>query len=211
MSQSRVMQLVEQISQAIIDGELAPGTRLDEAGLAARFGTSRTPIREALAEICARGLAERQPYRGVAVTVPDRAVLLDRFEALAEIEALCAGLAAHRASMDDMLAIEDDLLQMETAAPESYRQANFAFHDRVCAMARNSELSRMVEGLRLRLEAVRRAQLSRSDRQRRSQQEHRELVTALCDRDAERAASVMRNHLRAAAREAVDLIERLYG
>lgn len=204
---SNTVRLADQISEAILEGEFPPGTRLDEAGLATRFGLSRTPVREALAEVCARGLAERRPYRGVEVVSPDPAVLLDRFEALAEIEALCASLAAGRAQMADLLGLEDLVQRMEDAGPEDYRQMNFDLHDRICRMARNAELARVADDLRLRLAAVRRAQLGHADRRQRSMREHRALVAAICDRDAGRAASVMRAHLRAGAQEVLSMAQ----
>lgn len=203
---SSATRLADQISAAILEGDYPPGTKLDEAGLAVRFGLSRTPVREALAQICARGLAERRPYRGVEVIAPDPATLLDRFEALAEVEALCAGLAAHRGQLADLLALEDFLKGMGTADPTDYRQMNFDLHARICQMAGNAELVRVAEDLRLRLAAVRRAQLGNPERRESSLEEHRALVAAIAERDAGRAASLMRAHLRAAAREVLALI-----
>lgn len=207
MSETSALRLADLISQAILDGDYPPGTRLEEAGLAARYGLSRTPVREALAEVCARGLAERRPYRGVEVVVPDRAALLDRFEALAEVEALCAGLAAHRGRMEEMLALEECLTRMEGAAAEDYAQLNHDLHARIHAMVGNPEITRLAEGLRLRLEPARRAQLARAGRIPRSQQEHRDLVAAICNRDAERASALMRRHLHAAAAELLALLD----
>lgn len=211
MPETHALRLADRISRAILEGEYAPGTRLEEAGLAARHGLSRTPVREALAEVCARGLAERRPYRGVEVVVPDRGALLDRFEALAEVEALCAGLAAHRGRLEDMLALEDCLTRMEGAGPEAYGQLNFDLHTRIHAMVGNPEITRLADGLRLRLEAVRRAQLGRPERLGRSMDEHRLLVGAICNRDAEGAAALMRRHLRSAAAEVLALLDQRAG
>src|SRR5207248_4167462 len=73
-----------------------PGTRLDEVQLAERLGASRTPVREALRHLAASGLVEIRPHRGVVVVDVDDDHLADLMEALGEIDALCARLAAHR-------------------------------------------------------------------------------------------------------------------
>ncbi len=207
MSETTALRLADQISQAILDGDYPPGTRLEETALAARFGLSRTPVREALAEVCARGLAIRRPYRGVEVVAPDRAALLDRFEALAEVEALCARLAAHRITLEGALALEGCLERMAGADADSYRQLNADLHDRIASLTGNAELLRITQSLRTRLEAIRRAQLRRPDRMRRSLDEHRALVAAICNRQADHAADLMRAHLRAAAAELLALLD----
>lgn len=207
MSETTALRLADQISEAILNGEFPPGTRLEEAALATRFGLSRTPVREALAEVCARGLADRRPYRGVEVVAPDRAALLDRFEALAEVEALCARLAAHRITLEGALKLDDCLGRMIDADPDAYRQLNAELHDLIGTLAGNAELMRMTQSLRTRLEIIRRAQLRRPDRMRRSLDEHRALVAAICNRQADQAADLMRGHLRAAAAELLALLD----
>lgn len=207
MSETTALRLADQISEAILNGEFPPGTRLEEAALAARYGLSRTPVREALAEVCARGLADRRPYRGVEVVAPDRAALLDRFEALAEVEALCARLAAHRITLEGALQLDDCLGRMAEADPDAYRQLNAELHDLIGTLAGNAELMRMTQSLRTRLEIIRRAQLRRADRMRRSLDEHRALVAAICNRQADQAADLMRGHLRAAAAELLALLD----
>lgn len=208
MAETTCLRLADEITQLILAGEFPAGTRLDEAGLAQRFNLSRTPIREALAEVCARGLAERRPYRGVEVIAPDPQVLLNRFEALSELEALCAELAAHRGRIQDILALEQILAAMEQAGSQEYQQLNFQLHARIGAMSGNPELVGLAEGLRLQLQVMRQAQLARVERQEHSLREHRMLVRAIADRDANGARQAMRHHFRAAAAESLALLER---
>lgn len=207
MSDTPTTPLAEQIVKAILAGDYRPGERLDEVALAARFNISRTPIREALMQVCALGLAQRRPNRGVEVIRPDAESLLEQFEALAEIEALCASLAAHRATLAQMIALEAMLAEMETALPDSYGRKNFALHQMIGEMAGNRELLRMSESLSLRLALFRQAQLTRQDRQESSQAEHRALVSAICNRDAIEAHRIMRRHLRRAAAESLQLLK----
>lgn len=131
--------------------------------------------------------------------------LLALFEAMAEIDALCANLAAQRAHAADLPGLEEMLQGMAVARPADYPDLNFELHDRVCAMARNAELARIAQALRLRLAPVRRIQLGHVDRQRRSLREHRALVDALGDRNGALAAGIMRAHLRVAMREVLFL------
>ena len=128
-------------------------------------------------------------------------LLLDLFEALAEIEALCASLAAQRVLLADLPALENDVQRMAEADLAAYPQMNFDFHDRICRLGRNGELARLADGLRQRLAPMRRVQLAGPDRQQRSVCEHRALVAALYERDGPLAGSIMRAHLRIAMRE----------
>ncbi len=85
-----------QLADEIIRGVLAPGAILDETALAGRFHVSRTPVREAIRQLAASGLVESRAHRGSVVAWPSHERLIGMFEAMAELEALCAGLAAAR-------------------------------------------------------------------------------------------------------------------
>lgn len=85
-----------QLADDIVRGILAPGSALDETELPGRFRVSRAPVREALRQVAASGLIEARAHRGAIVARPSHERLLGMFEAMAELEALCAGLAAQR-------------------------------------------------------------------------------------------------------------------
>ncbi len=84
------------LADAILSGEFAPGSRLDEQMLAGRFGVSRTPVREVLRELAASGLVEMRPRRGTIVAAPTASQIDTLFGAMAELEATCARLSASR-------------------------------------------------------------------------------------------------------------------
>src|SRR5437763_14633964 len=86
--------LRSQLADEIVRGVLQPGATLDETDLARRFAVSRTPVREAIRQLAASGLIETRPHRGSAVARPDTRQLTAMFETMAELEGLCAGLAA---------------------------------------------------------------------------------------------------------------------
>ncbi|MGJ7531471.1 GntR family transcriptional regulator, partial [Variovorax sp. GB1P17] len=82
------------ISEQIISGNFPPGMRLDERLLADKFKVSRTPVREALRQLAARGLTQILPMRGVVVMQIGVKELSEILHADCELEALCARLAA---------------------------------------------------------------------------------------------------------------------
>lgn len=209
MFETMALRVADQITQAIITGEFASGTRLDETRLAKQYGLSRTPIREALVEVCARGLAERTPYKGVEVIRPDRGTVLERFEALAEMEALCASLAAQRITLQASIVLESFLHEMSEASDDHdrYSHLNSELHSRISELVGNVEITKIAQGSRRRLEMMRRVQLSDPVRIQASLAEHRELVAAICNREAALAATLMRKHIRAAAARTLVLLD----
>src|SRR5256885_14723212 len=93
---TRAEELRLQLADEIVRGVLPPGSGLDETDIARRFNVSRTPVREALRQLVASGLVEARAHRGAVVAQPSLDRLTGMFEAMAELEALCAGLAAER-------------------------------------------------------------------------------------------------------------------
>src|SRR5579871_4368538 len=93
---TRAEELRLQLADEIVRGALKPGAALDESDLARRFRVSRTPVREALRQLVASGLVDSKAHRGAVVARPNAERLNSMFEAMAELEALCAGLAAER-------------------------------------------------------------------------------------------------------------------
>ena len=90
----------------IIAGKLRPGDKLDELSLAERYNVSRTPIREAIAELAAEGLVETRPRRSAIVATFSIQQIIEMYEVLAVLEGLCANLAARRMSEEE----RDDLV-----------------------------------------------------------------------------------------------------
>src|SRR3954470_7395316 len=91
---TRAEQLASDIADSILTGAFAPGARLDEQGLADRYGVSRTPVREALRLLGHTGLVDIRPRRGVIVVEMTAERVDEMFVAMGEIEATCARLCA---------------------------------------------------------------------------------------------------------------------
>lgn len=198
--------VAERLRAAIQDGSLPPGTRLVERRLAAQFGTSHIPVREALARLVEEGLVERSPRRSARVAQLDA-------RALAELETLRTVLeqfVVRRAQERWSPAAERDLRRIARRMVEAAQHGDVAsltalderFHERLWRLADHPLLIEVVAGLRGRLnrflrdttEALPRKQL------RAHAQAHVDLVAVIASGDAEAAADAMAAHIAAAAR-----------
>src|SRR5438128_12664429 len=103
---TRAEELRRHLADEIVRGVLGPGASLEETGIARRFNVPRTPVREALRQLAASGLIEARPHRGAVVASLSHDRLNAMFEAMAELEATCAGLAAERMSAAERQALQ---------------------------------------------------------------------------------------------------------
>jgi DNA-binding GntR family transcriptional regulator len=205
--------LREAIEEEITTGKLLPGSRLDEAELAKRFNVSRTPIREALSLLLGEGLIETRPRRGVVVTRVTPQRLIEMFEVMAELEVMCAQLAARRMSEDELAAIESAHAACKGAVAardaDAYFYANERFHYAIYTASHNSFLFEQAASLQRKLRPYRRLQLRVRNRIQRSFEEHQGIVDALRDGDAERLPSSVRNHVLVQGERFADLVSSL--
>jgi DNA-binding GntR family transcriptional regulator len=189
---TRAEELRLQLADEIVRGVLAPGSALDETDIARRFGVSRTPVREALRQLVASGLVEARAHRGAVVAQPSLERLTGMFEAMAELEALCAGLAAERmtaAERQKLEAIHDELRLLSHAGnPER-------FHNAIYAGSQNGYIAEMTLATRVRVQPFRRAQFRNLGRLAKSQAEHDRVVVAILRGDKIGAAAAMRAHI----------------
>ncbi len=188
-----------QLADEIVRGVFAPGDPLDEAGLAARYGVSRTPVREALRQLAASGLVEIRPHRGAIVTRPSEGRLMEMFIVMAELESLCAALAAEAMSLIERRELEKlhralgELVK--SGDPLRYAEANERFHGAIYAGAHNAYLGELTLATRARLAPFRRAQFRRVGRLADSYEEHDRIVEAILRGDRDQATREMRAHI----------------
>lgn len=189
------MQLAEDITR----GLLPPGTTLDETALAARFGVSRTPVREAIRELAASGLVDTRPHRGAVVARPSVERLQHMFDVMAELEALCAGLCALKmtpAERQQLETLHEGMGElMRKGDFGGYREANETFHTSLYAGSHNDYLAELTLATRRRLSPFRRAQFLALGRLALSHIEHDRVVTAVLRGDRDAAAQEMRSHI----------------
>lgn len=191
--------IADELEELFFTGGFNDGDRLDEIRLAKRFGVSRTPIREALQRLVASGLAEQLPHRGVFFRQPGPVELMEMFETMAEIEGVCARLAALRISEQALTELEEANTRCQAAVDsndtEDYYRENERFHHVIYRQAGNSFLEQEALRLHRRLKPYRRLQLRVRGRMAQSLSEHQMIVAALRDGDRERAAQALRSHV----------------
>jgi DNA-binding GntR family transcriptional regulator len=192
-------ELRHQLADEIMSGALAPGAALDETELARRFAVSRTPVREAIRLLDASGLVEARAHRAAVVARPTHPRLIGMFEAMAELEALCAGFSAERMTGADRHALEaahEELRALiHSGDPQRYHESNEAFHGTIYAGAHNAYLAELTLATRLRVAPFRRAQFRNLGRLAKSHIEHDRVVAAILRGDRERAVAAMRGHI----------------
>jgi DNA-binding GntR family transcriptional regulator len=188
-----------QLADEIVGGVLEPGATLDETLLARRFRVSRTPVREAIRQLAASGLVEARAHRGALVARPSANRLLGMFEAMAELEALCAGSSAERMTSAERQALENSHEELraliQLADPQRFHETNETFHGIIYAGAHNDYLAEMTVATRVRVRPFRRAQFRNLGRLAKSHIEHDRIVTAILRGDRNGAVEAMRAHI----------------
>lgn len=192
-------QLRETIEELIATGELPPGSSLDEFSLAERYGVSRTPAREALIQLAAEGLIEIRPRRGAVVKSLGPTRLIEMFEVMGELEAMCGRLAARRMTEPERQALVQAHEACEAARTASdsdqYFYANERFHELIYAGSHNGFLQDEAQQLHRRLRPYRRLQLRVRNRMDTSLHEHQGVVDAIVAGHADEAAVALREHV----------------
>lgn len=197
--------LFERLSEAIVTGEFAAGSKLSEPRLATRYGVSRGPIREAIRRLEERKLVTRLPRQGVRVIVPTSAMATELFHIREVLEGLAAREAARNATPNEvahlraMLADHAKALAKPDAMLYWQATANSDFHFMVARMARSQHLFDLLCGEYYPLFRLLRMQHSIvPGRARRALVEHERIVDAIADADAGLAEILMRRHVTSA-------------
>jgi DNA-binding GntR family transcriptional regulator len=196
---TRAEELRLMLADEIVRGVLSPGAALDETTLARRFEVSRTPVREAIRLLAASGLVEVRAHRAAVVARPTLDQLSGMFEAMAELEALCAGFAAERMTSVERRALEDihEKLRVliQSGDPQSYHEVNEAFHNCIYNGAHNTYLAEITLATRARVQPFRRAQFRNLGRLSKSHIEHDRVVEAILRGEHSIAGSAMYAHI----------------
>jgi DNA-binding GntR family transcriptional regulator len=199
MSENAFLKLRDEIENLIVTGDFEPGARLDEVQLAARFGVSRTPIREALMQLSAIWLVEIRPRRGAVVADPAPQRVFEMFEVMAELEGMAGALAARRHTEEDRRALLEAHARCERSAAsedaDAYYYDNEVFHRAIYAASHSGFLEDQCVALHRRLRPYRRLQLRVRNRMKVSFREHTDIVTAILESDADGARKLLRDHV----------------
>ncbi|SMP06020.1 GntR family transcriptional regulator [Roseibium denhamense] len=198
-SVSAVQRIERGLLEEIGAGELAPGQRLDEAGLASRFGASRTPVREALSRLTAQGVLVQGEKRGVFVAEYSREQLSQMFEAMHEIEAACARIVAQRLdflSRSEIEAAQAGCVKAAEAGDRTeYLRANEAFHQAIYKATGNPYMAEIASEFRQRTGPFRAKKFASREDLLSSAQSHQALLDSIFSKDAAAASKSMRDHM----------------
>jgi DNA-binding GntR family transcriptional regulator len=191
--------VASQLRHYIFDGQLRPGSFIDEVTLCELWCISRTPLREALKVLTAEGLVRHEPRRGCFVNEVTQQDLGDIFPVIALLEGRCAFDATLRAKPADVQALEvwHQRLQQHADAGRinDYYEANFAIHEAIIQLANNKWLAQTIDDLRKILKLARLQQLHVPGRLKQSLAEHLAIFAALKAGDATGADAAMRHHV----------------
>ncbi|OEY68116.1 GntR family transcriptional regulator [Marinobacter sp. X15-166B] len=206
-SQTRADEAFDCLQTAIVKGELAPGERIGEVELCARFDLTRGPLREALGRLESRGLLVRRPHAGVKVVSVSADELVELYRIRELMEGLAARQAAERMTDEEIADLQATLDSHEAMINQAHGQAyyqeegDYDFHHRIATGSRNAKLAQMLLGDLYYMVRMYRYRLSTSvGRPHKALNEHRRIVEAIAQRDGELAEFLMKRHISAARR-----------
>ena len=192
-------ELVTRLRDLVVEGELAPGTRLNERLLCERFGVSRTPLREAVKVLASEELVELQPNRGAVVTALTRTDVRELFEVMGALEALAGELACARIDEAPLAAIRalhyQMLLHHARAELHEYFRCNQQIHEKIVEAADNDVLAATYRSLSGRIRRPRFMANQSQERWDHAVLEHGEILEALIARDGPSLGALLRRHL----------------
>jgi len=189
----------ESLREAIIQGRLKPGERLMEIQLAEEMGVSRTPVREAIRKLELEGFVVMVPRKGAYVAGISVKDIVDVFEVRAALEALAAGLAAERATPEELEEMERAVLQIYEVSNgknlDTLVERDTNFHELIYKASRNKRLLQIVTHLKEQIQRFRTTSLAVPGRGKHAVEEHKSIVEAISERNVELAASLAREHI----------------
>jgi DNA-binding GntR family transcriptional regulator len=172
--------------------------RLDERDLSQRFGVSRTPLREALAQLDQEGLVKIVPRRGIFIARKTKAEILEMITAWAALESMAARLATKEATDAELAGLHElvDTFSTDEVARQmgEYSDANIRFHQAIIGLGKCHLIGDLTDKLFFHVRAIRQRTILEQDRAKRSLVDHKEIVAALEARDTERAERLVREH-----------------
>src|SRR6202167_712169 len=172
--------------------------RLDERSLASDFGISRTPVREAMAQLEREGFVRSVPRRGVYVVRKTRREVIELITAWAALESMAARLITANATDEEIASLRKMFATFENgkvrAHLDEYSEVNIEFHQAIIRLSRNTVLVQLAENLFTHMRMIRRKTIGEQDRADRSIRDHMHIIEALETRDTLRAEKLVRDH-----------------
>ncbi|EQB9024068.1 GntR family transcriptional regulator [Vibrio cholerae] len=194
--------LTEYLIEAIVEGQIAPGSKISEPELAKQFQVSRGPLREALMRVEGLGLIERIPHIGARVIQLSPTKLVELYAVREALEGMAARLAARNiteielAGLESLLSTHSTHIDQVEGASYFHQQGDFDFHYRIIQASRNQQLIGLLCDELYHLLRMYRYQSPRShSRPVEALEEHKFILRAIRQRDEELAEMLMRRHI----------------
>ncbi|MEI2562944.1 GntR family transcriptional regulator [Vibrio metoecus] len=194
--------LTEYLIEAIVEGQLAPGSKISEPELAKQFQVSRGPLREALMRVEGLGLIERIPHVGARVIQLSPTKLVELYAVREALEGMAARLAARNiteielAGLESLLSTHSTHIDQVEGSSYFHQQGDFDFHYRIIQASRNQQLIGLLCDELYHLLRMYRYQSPRShSRPVEALEEHKFILRAIRQRDEELAEMLMRRHI----------------
>jgi DNA-binding GntR family transcriptional regulator len=172
--------------------------RLDERKLAQDFGISRTPVREAMAQLESEGFVRSVPRRGIYVVRKTKREVIEMITVWAALESMAARLITQKADSAEIAGLRKLFATFDggylRAHLDEYSEVNIEFHQTIIRMSRNRVLIALAENLFTHMRMIRRKTIGEQDRVDRSIRDHMSIIEALEARDTDRAEELVRDH-----------------
>ena len=189
----------DQIKEWILDFSVKPGSHLSIGELAEALGISRTPVREALSRLEQNHMVVRMPMKGFAVKTLDPREIRDLFEVRTAVEVLASRQAARRLDLESRNQIAESLEATATTIKQGFKARSLDleqnFHVKILEASGNIALAEIGRGVLERIWAIQRFGLVTFEDMYLAHEQHTEIFRALIQGEAERAASLMREHM----------------
>lgn len=198
-SQTLQNQVYGYLHGKIMNGELAPGERIVEQRISQETGISRSPIREAIRRLGSEGLVAVSPRGGVRVYRATSSDYKHLYECRLSLEPTAAHLAALRINNTQQVQLADLIEAMNLAAEkreiEQLKRLSSSFHRMILDLSGNPYLAKMMHQLNSLITLYRNAVLNIPNRLEDGAREHNSIGLAICNKEAERAEELMREHI----------------
>ena len=184
------------LRQGILSGALPGGMALRQEELAATFGVSRQPVREALRQLGAEGFVTIVPHRGAIVTALSPSEVEEIYEIRAALEGVAARHASRELTPSDLTALRAILAAMRNEDDiDRWVALNADFHDTINRASERPRLLELIQRFREQSQPYIRLYVQRLHKSAQARNEHQAILDALADRDPERAETAVREHL----------------
>jgi DNA-binding GntR family transcriptional regulator len=192
-------QVTARLRTMVVEGDIPPGSKLNERELCERMEISRTPLREAIKLLAAEGIVELLPHRGAVAVRLTKDDVLNSFEVLADLEALSGALAAQRMTDQELAAVHVLHNQMAACFANDDRSGYFShnalIHTAINEAARNPVLTGTYKSINVRVQSLRYSANQSKPKWAAAMREHELMIDALDARDSNGLRDILKQHM----------------